>query len=730
MKTFKQQNEKSVYRMMTRVGHRRAYWAVIGLVAAFSGLSQAQTNTPPISGSATNVTQLGETTVVGKLDEARNKIAGSLGANDYSVGPEQIAATPGGASSQFNQVMLRTPGVSQDSFGQLHVRNEHAFVQYRFNDVILPEGITGFGTEVDTRFISSLDLITGTLPAQYGFRTAGVVDIHTKSGAFNDGGEVSIYGGSYDTYRPSFEYGGKDGKLNYYFSGSYLHSGIGVENPTGSSNPIHDNTDQYKGFGYFSYVLDDTSRLTLMLSASHSDFQIPNNPGQPAGTDPNNNPFPLGGATFNSANNNENQTEQNYYSVLAYQKSAGDFNMQLSAYSHLSTVLFRPDYFADLYFNGVASRVDRSVLANGLQGDASYDIGDKHTVRGGFQVISQRAIANSLTGVFNITGAGDATAPPFQITDNNSKWGWLYGAYLQDEWKISPKWTVNYGARVDVSDQYIQESEIEPRVNAIFKPTTKTTIHAGYARNFTPPPLEGISPTTVGKFANTSNGSANTQDDPVKSERAHYFDVGVTQTILPGLQVGLDGYYKIASQQLDDGQFGSALIVTPFNYHRGIVEGVEATATYKKDGFSAFGNLALSQEKAREIDSAQFNFAPGDLAYIKNNYIYTDHSQTLTGSGGLSYKWQNTLAYLDVLYGNGLRADGDVPNGRKLPSYTTLNLGVEQTIKLPHGALKARLDIVNVADEVYEIRDGTGVGVGAPQFGMRRGFFGSLSYAF
>ena len=727
MKNYNSQ-KYSIRSRMSRVDHRQAYWAVISLVAAFNTV--AQTNAPPALLNATNVTQLGETTVIGKLDEARNKIADSLGASSYTIGADQIEAQPQGANSQFNQVLLRAPGVHQDSFGQLHVRNEHAFVQYRFNDVILPEGITGFGTEVDARFISSLALLTGTLPAQYGFRTAGIVDIHTKDGAFNPGGDVSIYGGSYDTFRPSFEYGGKEGKLNYYFSGSYLHSGIGVENPTGGSHPIHDDTDQLKGFGYFSYVMDDTSRLTLMLSASHSDFQIPNNPGQSAGLDPNSNEFPLGGSTFNSANNNENQTEQNYYSVLSYQKTAGDFNLQLSGYSHISTVLFRPDYFADLYFNGVASRVDRSVLANGLQGDASYDLGEKHTLRGGFQVISQRAIANSLTGVFNIDGAGNAVAPPFQITDNNSKWGWLYGAYLQDEWKMSPKWTVNYGARVDVADQFIRESEIEPRVNVIFKPMTQTVIHAGYARNFTPPPLEGISQSTVGKFANTSNGSANNQNDPVQSERAHYFDVGFTQTLLPGWQAGLDGYYKLASQQLDDGQFGSALIVTPFNYRRGEVRGVEATMTYKHEGFSAFGNLALSQEKAHDIDSAQFNFDPADLAYIKNHDIFTDHSQTLTGSAGLSYRWQNTLAYMDVLYGNGLRADGNIPNGRKLPSYTTLNLGVEHTIKLPHGQLKARLDMVNVADEVYEIRDGTGVGVGAPQFGMRRGFFGSLSYAF
>ena len=80
---------------------------------------------------------------------------------------------------------------------------------------------------------------------------------------------------------PSFEYGGVVGKLTYYVTGSYLHSGIGIENPTRSSSPIHDDTDQFKNFDRFSYIIDDSSRLTLLLSGNDSNFQIPNNPGQP-----------------------------------------------------------------------------------------------------------------------------------------------------------------------------------------------------------------------------------------------------------------------------------------------------------------------------------------------------------------------------------------------------------------------------------------------------------------
>src|ERR1700677_4380376 len=109
-----------------------------------------------------------------------------------------------------------------------------------------------------------MQLITGSLPAQYGFRTAGIVDIQTKSGAFDNGGTFEMYGGSYDTLRPSFELGGSKGNWNYFIDGSYDHNDLGIENPTSSHDAIHDTTDQYKTFMYASYIIDDTSRISFI----------------------------------------------------------------------------------------------------------------------------------------------------------------------------------------------------------------------------------------------------------------------------------------------------------------------------------------------------------------------------------------------------------------------------------------------------------------------------------
>jgi outer membrane receptor protein involved in Fe transport len=740
--------------------NRRIYLAVISSVALSCGnAALAQTNVvlaatnSVASDVSTNLANLGNITVIGQLDQARSQIVPNLGATAYTHTSEQIESQSQGGDAPMNQVILRSPGVAGDNEASdgLHIRGEHANLQYRIDDVLLPEGIAGFGFELDPRFIDSMQLITGSLPAQYGFRTAGVIDIQTKSG-FENGGDAEIYGGSFDTVRPSFDIGGTQGKWNYFVDGSYDHNGLGIENPTASHDAIHDTTDQYKGFVYASRILDDTSRLTFMGSASDSDFEIPNTPGLPPGTSPDGSTqWSTQMTSFNSSTNsadvNENQNEQNYYGVVSYQKSAGNLNYQVSAIARNSDVHFTPDPIGDLFFNGVASDVQKKLYSGGLQADGSYELNDKHTIRGGVMALDESVSADTTTTVFPVDGAGNPNGAPYSIPDNSTLHGLFAGVYLQDEWEILESLTANFGARFDEFDStFDKENQISPRVNLIWQPTDSTTLHAGYSRYFTPPPVEDVPGSSVMKFDGTSNASATDQDDPVKAERANYFDAGISQKIGKHLQVGVDGYYKEAKNQLDDGLFGQTLVLSAFNYAEGKVYGVEFTGSYNNGGFSTYANISVGQAFGKDINSAQFLFDPNDLAYIQNNWIHLDHEQTVSGSFGADYTWNeganhSTRVYVDAIYASGLRADGDgvepndpanpIPNGASVPAYYTLNLGAEQSFKIGKDkTLKARLDVVNVTDNSYELRDGSGVGVNAASYGERLGFFGSLSFAF
>ena len=681
---------------------------------------------PTPSTSATPGTATAEEVVVQsqELDISREQIVPNLGATRYTVGPDRLDSQAQGENAPFNQTILRFPGVAQDSFGQLHVRGEHANLQYRIDDVLLPESIPGFGQELETRFADNISLITGALPAQFGFRNTGVIDIHTKNGAVFQQGEASVYGGSFDTIMPSFEYGAVTGKLNSYVSVNYLHDGIGVENPTRSSDPIHDDTDQYKLFGYFSYIIDPTSRVVLLVSGNHSDFQIPNNPGQtPAFND-------MGRSTFDSAKLDENQSEDSAYEILTYQKKAGDLNFQASVFNRYSSILFRPDNVGDLIFNGVASRVDRAILSNGVELDSSYKLNDQHTIRAGLIFTEQHATIDTATLVFPVDANGNQTSTtPQRIVDNHDKYGYFYGFYLQDEWKPFEQLTINFGGRLDFVNAFADENQLSPRINIVYTPWTSTTLHAGYARYFTPPPLEAVPESTIAKFTGTTNQSVITKDSPVTSERAHYFDVGVTQKIMEGFNVGLDGFYKSSHSVLDEGQFGEALILSSFNYKRGEIYGGEFTTSCDHGPFSAYGNLAYEWARGTNVSSAQFLFDPDEFAFIKKNWVFLDHDQRVTGSVGVSYTWNDWRLAIDGLYGNGLR--GGFANTKKNHPYETYNLSLSRRIKITEKtAVKIRFDVVNILDTIYELRDGSGIGVGAPQFGQRRGFYGTIAYDF
>jgi outer membrane cobalamin receptor len=256
-----------------------------------------------------------------------------------------------------------------------------------------------------------------------------------------------------------------------------------------------------------------------------------------------------------------------------------------------------------------------------------------------------------------------------------------------------------------------------------------------------PPPFELVSGNSVNLFSGTSAAPAVTQDSTVKAERDNYFDVGVDQIVLPGLRVGVDAYYKAARNLIDEGQFGAPIILTAFNYRKGQVDGLEFSTSYDKGPLSVYANLAYSRAIGKDIDTAQFNFSASDLQYISGRWIHLDHDQRYTGSAGAAYTvfdGTNHPARLsaDFIYGSGLRADyqtsfQDVPNGKALPGYYTFNLSAVQTIKTGYiGQTQLRLDVINVLDQKYEIRNGTGVGVGAPQFGLRRTILAGIAQKF
>ncbi|MGF1275655.1 TonB-dependent receptor [Acetobacter pasteurianus] len=687
--------------------------------------------------------------VTAHLDRMRSELSPSTGATVHKFSRQALETIPGGDNAPLNQVLLQAPGVAQDSYGQIHVRGDHNEVQFRLDGVQLPEGLSVFGQALMTRFADNMSLTTGALPSQFGFLQAAVVDINTKNGTTNSGGNLSLYGGARDYFFPSLQYGFHKGKWDFFATADYVHDRTGIENTTSSFNAIHDLSEQYHFLGHLRYTADEDTRISFIAGISNAEYQLPNNPGQqtqfamPAysGSDL---AQQLNGSV-DSAHLDEHQKQITDFAILALQKEMGDFSLQSSVFSRYSSLRYSPDWLGDLVYNGIAQQAARSVFSMGTQHDVTWRAAKDHTVRFGFQLFVERNTSKSLSRVFGQDGEdadGNATfgTTPLSIYDGSGKTGTVYGLYAQDEWRPLNNLTINYGLRFDGVSEYTAEKQVSPRLNIVWKPWKGGVIHAGYSRYFTPPPFEVVSSSSLYKFAGTSAAPSVYQNNKVRAERDHYFDAGIEQTILPGWRVSFDAYYKLAHNLIDEGQFGAPIILSGFNYRRGQVNGYEVSTSYDRGPLSLYGNFAWSRAIGKDITSAQFNMSPDDLAYIQHRWIHLDHDQRWTASAGAAYSFFHKTRFplrlsATMVYGSGLRADGLVPNGVALTPYATVNFSAVETIHNTFGSAwpgdtQFRIDVINLGDHTYKLRDGSGIGVGAPQYGLRRTILGGISQGF
>jgi outer membrane receptor protein involved in Fe transport len=658
------------------------------------------------------------------LDEARDQnLLPRLGATSYGIDQDAVEALPQGKNTPLDKLLLQAPGVSYDSAisnPDFHIRNEYANVQYRINGIQLPDGVSALGPVLESGFIGNLNLLNGTLPAQYGLRTAGVVDITTKT-EFDPGGNLDLYGGTWSTVSPSIEYGGGAGQTQYFLTGRYLQSEQGLENAMPTQNPIHDRTTQEKFFAYGSTLFGDSSRLTYMTGGFVGQFQIPDLEGQePLGD--------FGSPILSSTSLNDNETDRFFFGVIALQTHYDRIDTQLSAFTRYATVDFVPDVYGDLAFNDVASNVVRKSLLNGIQFDAADRLSDAHTLRAGLSFSVEKTQVQDLATVLPLDADGNPLPTPVTVNDYTPKTGWTAGGYVQDEWRLRPDLTLNTGVRFDQMNQFVSANQVSPRIALIYKPVAQTTLHVGVSRYFTPPMQAQATQNNLALFQNTVQQSAIPFDDPVRPERASYFDVGVDQTFLPGLAAGLDAYYKRSTDTLDDGQFGQAVVLNQFNYADGFSRGAEFKIKYYQGGFRVYGNVSHEITMVKNVVSNQYLIGdPVELAYLASAYTYASDAQTITASAGASYRWYNMLASIDGIYGSGLRAG--FANEQHSPSYTQWNAAIGRDFDpwRNQKSLTLRVSAINLFDRSYVLRKATGIGEFAPQYGPRRGVFAELT---
>jgi outer membrane receptor protein involved in Fe transport len=650
----------------------------------------------------------------------------ATGVSKYTFTARDITGLPQAEATPLNQVLLQMPGVALDQNQEIHIRGEHAGIQYQMNGIMLPLDINNdptFTQLLNSYFVKSVSLIDGVLPAEYGYRTSGVVEISTKNGCDDAHNEFTIYGGQRDTAQLSFQLGGCSGKFSYYLTGVYTHSNLGLSSATRGPDPIHDGTNQGQGFAYLTYSISPTTQLSLIAGMTVANNQFPNAPGERpefklSGVDP---------ANFPSTDIDSTLEQQDYYGVLALNGALGsNADYQLAYTMHYNRENFNPDPISDLIYQGIAPKVFDSDFSNSAQGNLTYRWND-HTFRGGFYFGEYGVEADNTSQVFPLKGGVPLTVPVSITTDLN-KINLVYGVYLQDTWQLTEKLSVNFGLRWDRTSGLVNDSQFSPTINFVYKPRRDTTIHAGFARNFQIPNFQGISPgITALKDTTGGVGPGIPLSTKLDAETDYTWDVGYIHQFTPQLALSQDSYFRIDRHYIDEGQFGFVPLDAPFNYVRGYGAGLENSLTYNLPNFALRVSSYVAREEVRGVATGQYNFPPlAQLKYIDQHYIVLDHTPLVGASGGAAYKWKTWQFTVDGLFSSGLR--GGFANRTQLPKVWQFNLSAAKTLDLPVlGNIENRIVLLNVFDRTNLIRPATGIGVFQSAYGPRVTVYDALT---
>ena len=250
------------------------------------------------------------------------------------------------------------------------------------------------------RFASSISLITGALPAQYGFQTAGVVDIQTKTGLTNPGFALSMYGGQLDlaaaelriwrTLRP--------GRLVLHRRFSAQRPGI--ENPTSSFNAIHDTTNQFHGFAYVSGIIDPDTRVSLILGGFNGRFKSPIIRASRRSAS-----LLKAYRSFNSAPERDPARSTRNSACCRCRNISTTIDVQISAFMRSSILSFSPDWLGDLLFNGIAQQASRTVWAKACRPMAAG--GSTSSIPCGLDFLPRATASHSSTQLTRASGRRD-----------------------------------------------------------------------------------------------------------------------------------------------------------------------------------------------------------------------------------------------------------------------------------------------------------------------------------
>jgi len=641
--------------------------------------------------------------------------------SDTDISQTLLERPVGAAPSRaIESIVASTPGFVTDDNGRMHPRGSESQVQYVIDGVPVTDNLSAiFSTSIDARTLRTVEVLTGGIPAEFGDKLAGVININTRSGLEGPTqGGISLSGGSFSTGEASADFATHTKKFGFLTNLSASTSQRYLDPP--SLDNFHNFGRSGKGFFRLDYQFNQKDSLRGTFTFGGSNFQVPNRLVQEiAGQD----------QRQRLRDNSQNISYQHIFSPNTM-ATVSFFNR--SATARLTS---------NAQSTPVVATQDRSLQNTGFLASLAT-VKHGHNIKfGGQATFTPVNETFSFYPTVHFDDLVDENGNVFPNPVNNfnatnpfafhgEKTGRTLSAYMQDRFTVLKNLTFDLGVRYDNYHLLISEQALSPRVGvAYFIPRTQTTLRASYNRLFQPPPAENLllaSSVEANAISPIAVLQGNTTVAPILPDKEHAFEFGVQQLLTKYFRANLTVYQKRIQNFSDKDQFFETGVIFPITISSGRVTGEELR--FESIDLHGFRMLA-SYANARAYGVTPINGGlflgedPQDLQ-IPGLIFANDHDQRNEAHFQLSYNHRSGIyASFSGRYDSGVPAevepgttlaqfvaDGfdprlyheiDFERGRVRPR-TILNLSVGADLfQKERTNLNVQFDIQNLTNELF-----------------------------
>jgi hypothetical protein len=513
--------------------------------------------------------------------------AGSVNEVGLQTIENRLTALPG---RSMQDLVNSQPGWLYEGNAVLHPRGSEYQTQFVVDGIPLTDNRSpSFGPAVEADDVESLEIYTAGIPAEYGRKMGGVVEVDTLKSA-NPGfhGQLTLFGGTYDTAGINTQDQYTWNKNTFGLSASGNMTGHYL-NPVVPENYTNNGTTGSFSMSY-ERELTPKDRVTLIVRHELARYQIPNELAQQNGAylpDANNTtgcpPVPPGdepgdcvfvpGGQLQTGDNFETMGSIAYQHIFSSDSigvlrgmsrdNSTDFSSNPASWPLIAT---QHNDFKEIYFNGSFSvHHGRQEFKAGVESDAIF------LHENTSYVIPDCADPADPQCPINL-GILDSGATTFAFRGQRPDLE--QAAYVQDLIRLG-NWTINAGLRWDHYQLLLNQNAVSPRLAVSrYFPSIGLNIHASYDRIFQTPSFENIL-LASSPAAEAIDTSVHPLQLPVQPSHGNYYELGATKAFFGKLRLDANIFRRQVSNYADDSQILSTGISFPIAFDHAILYGAE-----------------------------------------------------------------------------------------------------------------------------------------------------------